>query len=156
MGVIEKLKLLFKVRKPVGAIIDQVKEAKSPLTGWKTVAFWVTLLGSLASTAAALTGVVPAPVQLVATTVLSAFYNILRGLQKAESPEIKGTLRTTEFWLSALGEVQKGFVAVHAGGINPEWMSTATMIVGMALAAGQNLAARDVKAETAAPAAESK
>jgi hypothetical protein len=139
MKLLEKIKLLFKVKEPAGELIDTLKTAK---TGWKTWGFWATLAGTLASTAAALSGVIPAQAQLVLTTGLQAIYNILRGASKADDPAVKGIFRTTEFWLSTLTEVQKGLVAVETGGINPEWMATATAIVGMALAAGQNLAAR--------------
>jgi len=142
MQLLEKLKLLFKIRRPVGELFDQIKDIKR---GYKTIAFWVTLIGSILSTAAALTGVIPAPVQLVVTTVLTAFYNILRGAQKMEETAVRGTFRSTEVWLTALGEIQKGIVATQAGGINPEWLATASTIVGMSLAAGQNLAAQDVK-----------
>lgn len=147
MGAWKKLKLLFKIRKPASQVVSTVAEAGNKDRGWKTLSFWVTLLGSLAATGTALTGVIPPPAQLVAVTVLTAFYNILRGLQKADSPEIKGTLRTTEFWLSALGEGQKALVAFQMGGIHPNWMASATATVGALLAAGQNLSARQVTNE---------
>jgi hypothetical protein len=139
MGLIEKLKLLIKIKKPVGEIVDAAKKAKETK---KWLQFTVTLLGTLASTAAALTGVIPPQAQLIATTVLQALYNILRGAEKAESSDVKGTLRTTEFWMSGLTEVQKGLVSVQMGGINPEWMATSTALIGAALAFGQNLASR--------------
>lgn len=145
MGFLAKLKLLFKIRKPASDLVDNLKDAKA---GWKTIHFWVTLLGTLASTAAALTGIIPPQAQLIATTILQALYNIFRGADKADVNEVKGTFRTTEFWLSALTEVQKGLVAVETGGIHPEWMATLSTVVGMSLAAGQNLAARQPSSET--------
>jgi len=144
MGLIEKLKLLFKVKKPVEDVIDAAKAASKTR---KWFSFVVTLVGTLGTTAAALTGVIPPQAQLVAVTVLQSLYNILRGADKAETSEIKGTLRTTEFWLTGLSEIQKTFVAFQTGGWYPEWMATATTVTGMALAAGQNLASRNVKAE---------
>lgn len=144
MGIISKLKLLFAIRKPLSELAENAKKVKS---GWKTLAFWITLLGSLGSTAAALNGVIPPEIQLVVTTVLTALYNILRGLQKAEAPEVKGTFRTSELALTALAEIQKGIVAIQGGGINPEWLSSSSIIVAAALGAGQNLAARNVKEE---------
>ena len=139
MGFIEKIKWLFTIQKPAGQVIDAVAEAKKTKRWFH---FAVTLIGTLGSTAAALTGVIPAPVQLVATTVLQSIYNIVRGADKADNAAVKGTLRTTEFWLTALTEIQKGIVAAQMGGINPEWLATSSTVVGMALAAGQNLAAR--------------
>jgi len=147
MGFIEKIKLLFKIQKPLGELAKSAKDVK---TGWKTIKFWVTFLGTLASTAAALTGIIPPPAQLIITTVLQAIYNIVRGAEKMESTEAKGIFTTTEFALTALGEIQKGIVAAQTGGINPEWMATATTIVGMALAAGQSLAAREPEKATPA------
>lgn len=146
MGLIEKLKLLFKIRKPLDGLVQSAKDAKA---GWKTLKFWVTLTATLASTAAALTGIIPAPAQLIATTVIQAIYNILRGAEKMESAEVKGLATTTEFWLSTLTEIQKGLVAVETGGIHPEWIGIATAIVGASLAAGQNLAARTPAGTTA-------
>lgn len=139
MGFIAKIKLLFKIQKPLG---DLAKLAPGVKTGWRTISFWITALGTLASTAAALTGIIPPQAQLIATTILTALYNVLRGAQKMESSDTKGLFTTTEFALTTLGEIQKGIVAAQTGGINPEWMATATMIVGAALAAGQNLASR--------------
>jgi len=140
MGFIAKLKLLFKIQKPLGELAKSAKDVKS---GWKTLKFWVTFLGTLASTAAALTGIIPPQAQLIATTILQALYNIVRGAEKMDSPDTKGLVTTTEFWLTTLGEVQKGIVAAQTGGINPEWFATASTIVGMALAAGQNLASHE-------------
>ena len=139
MGLIEKLKLLMKVKKPIGDVIDAAKEANKTK---KWFSFAVTVIGTLVTTAGALTGVIPPQAQLIGVSVLQAIYNVLRGLDKAEQTEIKGTLRTTEFWTSGLTEVQKMFVALHTGGIDPTWMPTMTALVGAALAFGQNLAAR--------------
>jgi hypothetical protein len=139
MGLIEKLKLLLKVKKPIGDVIDAAKEANKTK---KWFSFVVTLVGTLATTAGALTGVIPPQAQLIAASVLQAIYNVIRGADKADQAEVKGTLRTTEFWLSGLTEVQKMFVALHTGGIDPVWMPTMTALVGAALAFGQNLAAR--------------
>jgi hypothetical protein len=147
LGFLAKLKLLFKIQKPAGELIKTVGQAKDETRGWRTIGFWITLVGTLSSTALALTGVIPAPAQLVATTILQAAYNILRGAQSANSSTAKGTFRTTEFWLSTLTEIQKGLVAVESGGIRPEWISSATAIVGASLAAGQNLAMRRPDAE---------
>lgn len=150
LGLFQKIKLLFKIQKPAGDFIKTVSGAKDEQRGWKTVGFWVTLVGTLSSTALALTGIIPAPAQLVVTTILQAAYNILRGAQSANSSTAKGTFTTTEFWLSTLTEIQKGLVAVETGGIHPQWMEAATAVVGATLAAGQNLAMRrpDATVET--------
>lgn len=139
MTLISKLKLLFAVRKPVGEITDAFASVKKTK---KYVSFAVTVLGSLITAVSALNGLIPPIYAIIATTALQAAYNILRGLDKADSAEVKGTLRTTEFWMTGLNEVQKVFLATQTQGINPEWLAMSSTIVGMALAAGQNLAAR--------------
>lgn len=144
MGLIEKLKLLVKVRKPVGDVIEAAQTAKKTK---KWFSFAITLIGTIGTTAGALAGVIPPQAQLIVTSVFQAIYNVLRGLEKAEGPEIKGTLRTTEFWMSGLTEAQKMFVALNTGGIDPVWMPTMTALVGAALSFGQNLAARNVTKE---------
>lgn len=144
MSLIEKIKLLFKVQGPITQISREVKDATKTR---KWLHFTVTLLGILASTAATLTGVIPPQAQLIVTTVLQALYNIMRGIDKVDATEVKGTLRTTEFWLTALAEVQKGIVATQMGGVNPTWLAESSTIIGLALAAGQNLAGRGLNNE---------
>lgn len=139
MSVLTKLKLLFSVRKPAGTITDAIVEVKKTK---KYVHFAVTVLGSLLTALLALNGIIHPVYSIIATTVLQALYNIVRGLDKADSAEVKGTLRTTEFWMTGLNEVQKVFLTTQTQGINPEWLAMSSTIVGMALAAGQNLAAR--------------
>lgn len=139
MGLIEKLKLLFKVKKPAGELFDAVKEAKKTK---KWFHFGVTVIGVLLSTAGALTGVIPPQTQLIITTILQTIYNIVRGADKADNHEIKGTLTTSEFWMTAATELQKGIVMAQTGGINPEWLATSSAVIGAALSFGQNLAAR--------------
>lgn len=139
MGFLEKLKLLFKVQKPVGEISKAVKEVRKSK---KWLHFTVTILGSLATTAGALSGIIPPVAQLIAVTVLQGAYNILRGADKADDNEVKGVLRTTEFWTTGLAELQKMIVVMQAGGVNPEWFAASSATIGALLAAGQNLASR--------------
>ena len=152
MGFIEKLKLLFKARQPATDLINEIKDIKA---GWKTLPFWVTVLGTLIALVAAAQGVIPATASLVIITVLTAFYNILRGATKANTPGVKPVLQTTEFWLGVLSQISNAILALKGGGINPEWFTTAEAIIGAAMAAGQNLAAQqpNVPPAAAAPAA---
>jgi hypothetical protein len=139
LGMFAKIKLLFKVSKPLG---DTMKEIQQTKAGWKTPAFWTTLIGGLVSTVLALQGVIPPELSVVLTSVLTAIYNVLRGLKKHDDTVVKGPLITTEFLMTVLGEAQKGIVALHVAGINPKWMETFSTLVGVAFAAGQSLAAR--------------
>jgi hypothetical protein len=42
-----------------GELIKEVATAKDETRGWRTIGFWITLIGTLSSTALALTGVIP-------------------------------------------------------------------------------------------------
>lgn len=147
MTILSKIKLLFKIQKPANEIIDAVKQVKKTK---KWVHFAVTILGTLLSTAAALGGAIPVTAQLVIVTVLQALYNIMRGLDKADDAEVRGTLVTTEFWMTGLSEIQKALLAAHDGGISAPWMTSLSSIVAATLAFGQNLAARKPTPEIAA------
>lgn len=139
MKFLDKIKLLFKVQKPAGEILDAVAEAKKTK---KWLHFAVTILGVALTTAGTLTGFVPPQTMLIITSVLQAIYNIVRGADKADNSDVKGTVMTTEFWMSALTEAQKALVVAHDGGINATWIAAGTSLVGAALAFGQNLSAR--------------
>lgn len=149
MGLIEKLKLLLKVRQPATDLINEVKDIKS---GWQTIPFWVTLLGTLISAVGALTGVIPATAALIIGTGLTAVYNVLRGAVKAESPTTKPILQTTEFWLSLGTELSNALVTFQNGAINPPWFATAQALIGACMAFGQNLAAQPTTPQTTPPA----
>lgn len=139
MGFTEKLKLLFKIEKPLNETIVAVKDVKKTK---KWIHFIVTILGVGGSTVAALQGYIPPYVSLIITTVFQSLYNIVRGADKADDNEVRGTLRTTEFWLTALTEIQKGIVATQEGRVSPEWLATSSAVIGFFLSLGQNLAAR--------------
>lgn len=139
MGLIEKLKLLFKARQPITDIITELKGVKS---GWKTGAFWVSVLLSLTALVGALQGVIPVTAALIATTMITLIYNILRGAIKSQVPGQKPFFQTSEFWLSVLGSVSAAIVALQAGGVNPAWFKEALGAIGIiltSLGASQNI-----------------
>lgn len=139
MKFLDKIKLLFKIQKPAGEVLDAVAEAKKTK---KWIHFTVTILGVALTTAGTLTGFVPPQTMVIVTSILQAIYNIVRGADKADNSDIKGTVLTTEFWMSALTEAQKALVVAHDGGVSAAWITSATSLVGAALAFGQNLSAR--------------
>lgn len=143
MGLIEKLKLLFKERQPATDLINEVKQVKS---GWKTLPFWIAVVGTLGAAAAGLDGIIPASAVLISTTVLTMFYNILRGATKADLAGTKPIFQTSEFWLSVLSQVSNAITSLKTGGINPAWLTSAGGLVAAAMAAGQNLAAQQPNA----------
>lgn len=143
MKFLQKIKLLFKIQKPAGDVVAALKDAKDEKRGWKTIGFWVTLIGTGISTAGALSGLIPAQLQLCITTGLQCVYNVLRGAQNMDSPTVKGTVTTTEFWLTSLTELQKAVVVLHDGGIQSHSLEQALSGLNfLSLAFGQNLAAR--------------
>lgn len=137
MGLLSKIKLLFVFRKPATDLINEVSQVKS---GYKTVAFWVAVVGTLGSAVAAGTGIIPATYALIAGTVLTVLYNILRGATKADQVGVKPILQSTEFWMGVLTAISNGLLALKTGGIDPQWLTTAQTAIGAAMAAGQNLA----------------
>ncbi len=101
MGFIEKIKLLFKIQKPAGEVVTAVQEVKKTR---KWVHFTVTLIGVLMTTVAALADYISPQMQLIVSSLFQAVYNIMRGAEKSETNEVKGTFTTTEFWLSGFTE----------------------------------------------------
>jgi len=143
MNIFAKLKLALALRKPAADVAGQLKAIKS---GWKTLSFWVTLIGSLASLAAAVKGFIPANYSLLITTALVTVYNILRGLAKADSAAVTGPMwATTETWMGILGQVSAGMLALQQGGINAKWMTVAASVIATAMALSRDLRALDPK-----------
>lgn len=138
MGIIEKIKLLFKASKPIGQFIGQVKGARMK---YKTIPFWISLSGSGLSLIAALNGFIPVTAALIATAILTAAYNILRGLDKVNQEGIKPVLKTTEFWLGAGAIISAQLVNLQTAGISSGALVVAQTIIAAAMAAAQNLAA---------------
>jgi hypothetical protein len=136
--IISKMKLLIKVREPITTLFTQVKEAKR---GYRTMAFWVSVLGTLISLVGALNGVIPPQIAIIITTILTAIYNIIRGTEKSEETGVRPLLKSTEFWQGALGEISNSIVQMQTAGVNPEWFHMATGIIGMSMAIAQNLGA---------------
>lgn len=67
-----------------------VKEAKQEVTtmdgvkpGWKTSEFWVTVLASALTLLESVQGNIPQPWGLIAISLMTAAYNIARGLSKS-------------------------------------------------------------------------
>lgn len=137
MGMIEKLKLLFKARKPLTDLVNEAKEFKS---GYKTVSFWMTILGTLGALLAALNGAMPPVAFVIASTALAVLYNIARGLAKADQVGVKPVLQSTEFWVGVLSALSAGIVSLQQGGVNPAWIVTAQTLIASVMAFAQNLA----------------
>lgn len=145
MGLISKLKLLFKTAKPVGEFVNQIKGAKLK---YKTIPFWVSVLGSGLALVGSLQGFIPATVGVIITGALTAGYNILRGLDKADQVGVKPTWKTTEFWIGALGILSTQVTEIQTAGVNNETLMGISAVIAVAMALAQNLGAQqpaDVK-----------
>lgn len=138
MNIYEKVKLLFVARKPVTEVINQVKGIKA---GYRTLGFWITLVGSLVSLAGATSGFLPVTTALIITTALTAGYNILRSLQNADAPGTQPVFQSTRFWIGILGIVSNAIASLQAGGINPEWIISANGIIAAIMAGAQSVGA---------------
>lgn len=142
MKFLDKLKLLFVVQKPAGEIMDAVADAKKTK---KWIHFVATVLGIAISATAAWSGYMSPTAATIVTSALNAIYNIVRGADKADNTEVKGTFTTTELWLSVLNEAQNFVVAAHTGGVQAPWLENFAALVNFgSLALGQNLSARSL------------
>lgn len=140
MSVFQKIKLLFTLNKPAGELVDELKGAKS---NWKTVKFWATLLATLGTLAAGLTGVVSPEVSLIAGSAIAALYNIVNGLQDADKPTTSGLFTSTKFWLGALAQVQSALLAIKTGGVDPKVLEIAMTSLGFIMTLAQNIASQE-------------
>lgn len=139
MSLVDKIKLIFSARQPATELFNEVKEIKS---GWKTLGFWVTVLATLGSLAAAIAGFLPAATALIITTAITVLYNIGRAIQNADSQGVQPVIQSTRFWVGILGIVSTGIVSLQTGGINPQWLVTASAIIAAVMAAAQSVGAQ--------------
>lgn len=136
MGIAAKLKALWAARKVVNTVIEN-------RTGWKTISFWVTTLGSVIALVTALKGLIPVTVGVIVMAALSGIYNILRGLKKKQDDGVKSPWASTEF-LQGLGtELSAMLLALQQGGVNAPWVATALTILGAIMAVTRDLANKE-------------
>ena len=131
-----KIKLMWQGRKVAESLI-------SIKSKWKEPTFWVSLLGNALSLVATYKGMVPpsyAKWLIVANSVLTAGYNYVRGLQKAESDGVKPFSKSSEVWLGLATMVNNAFIDMHTGGIATPFLAGGTVVVGHAIAAARDLA----------------
>ena len=83
MTIIDKIKVLFRIRKPAGDLLTGVSKVKD---GWKTSEFWMTIVSQILAVVGALNGVIDAKTAATVVAVLNAIYAVLRTLAKAPTP----------------------------------------------------------------------
>jgi hypothetical protein len=139
MSLVEKIKLLFALRKPAGELAKEVKELK---TGWKTASFWVSILGTIGTITALVVGYIPATTALIATTAITVLYNLARAIENAQMAGTTPWWQTTRFWVGVLGIVSAGLAALQQGGINPAWIEGSISFIAAVMAAAQSVGAQ--------------
>jgi len=145
MGVVSKLKFIFKAAKPVGKFVDQIKGAKLK---YKTIPFWIAVVGDIAAIAGAIKGLIPATVSVLVIGGLTALYNFLRGLDKMNQEGIKPAVWSTEFWVGILGLASAAIVDLQTAGVSGPILTSILGFIGTAMTIAQNLGAQqpeDVK-----------
>lgn len=138
MGLIAKLRLLFKASKPAGEFIDQIKGAKLK---YKTLPFWITMVGTLGSLLAAAQGVIPVNAGIIIGSVLSGFYAILRGIDKASQEGIKNPILTSEFGHIVVTSIGAVLLAIQQTGFNSPVLVAAIAFLGTTFGVSQGVAA---------------
>jgi len=139
MSLIEKIKLLFAVKGPVTKLANDVKKIT---TGWKTLGFWVTTLGSAISVATAVTGFIPVTTALIVSTTLTVAYNVLRAFQNAGVDGVTPVMQSTRFITTVVGIVSAGLLSLQTGGVNPQWITASISVLAAVGAAAQALGAQ--------------
>ena len=138
MNIVEKIKLLFAIKKPVTELVNEAKQIKS---GFKTWEFWGTILGCLISVSTALAGFIPATTALIISTALTVLYNIVRAFQNSGVDGVTPVAQSTRFIAMLAGIISAGLLSLKNGGVNPEWITTAISILAAIGAASQSLGA---------------
>lgn len=131
------LKFLWKIKEPATEVVGEMKEFKR---GWKTFAFWISLIGNLATIAGASAGYIPPESALIINTILATVYNILRGVAKSEEEGVRPWYVTTESWLSIGTQLNNGILTLQHGGINPQWLVVSGIIINGITAMVRDLA----------------
>lgn len=139
MNLFQKIGALWKARK----VVAQMGEIKR---GWKSLAFWVTLLGNVLGVLASVKGILPATAVVIGGAALTSLYTILRGAQKTEESGVREWWKTTEFWLSVGTSLSGGLVSVQQGGVNPAWIASANTVLAGVLGIARDLAHKEPKA----------
>lgn len=148
MTLIEKLKLIFKSAKPAGQFIGQIKGARFK---WKTVPFWISVLGSAITLVASLQGFIPATVGVIIVSVLTAAYNIVRGLDKTNQTGVKPVFMSTEFWIGVAGILSTMLIDIQTAGVSSEVLRTVQSVLAAIMAIAQNVGANQPAVEPPKP-----
>jgi len=87
MNLFSKIKLLWKVRKPISSIIKEVKKMKNE-PGRKTTEFILVIISELIVVVGALGKIIPPETAAIIIATLTGVYNILRTLRKNSADKV--------------------------------------------------------------------
>ena len=123
MGILTKLKLLLKLNKSSKVVVEEVEkvvEAKKK-SGLKSTEFWGTVLVSVGSVAASVTGILPPLYAAIAVSGSTVAYTLSRGLAKKTDPNgaVKPGYKASEFYVGLLNDLGSLLAAV-SGAVPPE------------------------------------
>ncbi len=145
MSIIEKVKLLIKIRKPASDLVEEIEKKKD---NYKSVAFWMTVILGIISCVASLEGLIPARIGVISTIALGCVYNILRAIKNAQIEGVTPTIRSTRFWIGIISILSASLISLQSGGISDEWVKTAIAVMGGVMAIAQALGAKEPKPDT--------
>jgi hypothetical protein len=135
-NLIAKIKLLWKGRTIATDLID----IKSK---WRSVSFWVTLLGNVLSLVAILKGIVPASWAMglmIANAALTSIYNYIRGLEKAQTDGVAPYKSASEFILAILTTANNAVIDIQTGGVHTPTLAATSIWLTHAVAAARDAA----------------
>jgi hypothetical protein len=132
----KKLMLLWKIRKPVEDVSKDLKEIKR---GYKSVAFWLVLVGHLGALAAAAQGALDPKIALIANTVLAVLYNVLRASTKSQETGVREYWKTTEFYITVGSQLSAGLMALQAGGLDAKWITVSLAVLNGVAVFGRDM-----------------
>ena len=134
--MLQKLMLLWKARKPAQDVAGDLKEIKR---GWKTVSFWLVLVGHLGALAAAVQGSLDPQTALILNIALATLYNMLRSISKSQEAGVREWWKTTEVWVGIGTQLSAGLMALQSKGINPSWMAVSLAILNGVMVFGRDM-----------------
>lgn len=127
MTLLEKIKLLMKIRKPVGQLVEEIEKSRDK---YKTVQFWMSIVLIVSSIVASANGLIPPKIALILTITLGSIYNALRAMKNTQIEGVTPLLRSTRFWVGFASIVSAWLIALQDGGISSDSLKTAITIMG--------------------------
>lgn len=127
MNMIDKIKLLFKAREPIGELVGEFKTAKD---NWKKIRFWLALITSLTALLSAMKGIMPVTAAMITSVALTMIYNIFQAFKDADEVGFSPLLKSTKVWMGILNAIAIGFVGLKTGGIDAHWVEASIGAIG--------------------------